>query len=323
MRSPEWRAAGTDLTERRRSGVSRGSVRDIGRRAELSGIEWHPDGSVSLGALVTVAQLAEDPRLRAGYPGLAAAAGGLATPQIRRVATLGGNLLQHNRCWYYRHPATSCLRNGGATCLARAGNHRYGVVFDLGPCVAPHPSTVGAGLLAYDAVVSTEQRGELPVAELFGDGSDHHTLAAGDLLTSVRLPAPVPGERAAYLRAISRTWAEWPLVEAVARVVVAADGTVLRCAVAMGGVAQIPLRASHVEAALLGGPLTPERIARASDQAALGADPLPMTGYKLPLLVATVRDALERAAAGAELPGQAGSAAPAPGERRPSGPQGT
>ena len=311
--APELRAGGTDLTERRRSGVSSGPVADIERRPDLYRVEWRADGGVTIGALTTIARLAEDPRLGAAYPGLAAAAGGLATPQIRRVGTLGGNLLQHTRCWYYRHPAASCLKKGGTACPARTGNHLYGVLFDLGPCVAPHPSTLGAALLAYDAVVTTDARDAAPVADVFGDGSDgtrDHQLAPGELLTAVRLPAPAAGERAAYFRAISRAYAEWPLAEAVCRLVLSGSGdggdgdggghsgsaVITLAAVAVGGVAPVPLRLPAVERALVGRPLSPATLAAASALAADGASALPMTGYKAALLVGTVRETLERAA---------------------------
>jgi xanthine dehydrogenase YagS FAD-binding subunit len=302
--APEFRAGGTDLTERRRSGVSTGPVVDIGHRPELSRLQRADDGGLRIGALVTLAQVAADAEVRAGYPGLAAAAGGLATPQIRRVATVGGSLLQRNRCWYYRNPHTDCVKKTGTHCPARDGNHLYHVVFDLGPCVAPHPSTVGAALLAHDATVKVVGTGEgatvrrLPVAEVFGDGRDgrhDHTLAPDDLLVGVRLPAPAAGERAAYFRAISRAYAEWPLVEAVVRLVVD-DGVVSLAAVAVGGVAPVPLRLPAVEAALRGRPVTAEVLDAAAGHAADGATPLPMTGYKVPLLTGTVRHTLGLAA---------------------------
>lgn len=304
----ELRAGGTDLTERRRSGVSRGAVRDIPRRPDLTGIDSLADGSVSIGALVSIAGVAEDQRIGSGYPGLAAAARGLATPQIRRVGTIAGNLVQHTRCWYYRNPGTTCLKKGGTSCPARAGNHLYGVVFDLGECVAPHPSTVGAALLAHDAVVTTDRRATLAVSELLGSGvgAAHHTLEPGELITAVRLPPPVAGERAAYRRATSRAWAEWPLVEAVARLVVR-DSTVVSAAVAVGGVAPVPLRLPDVEVALEGRPLTTDTLMAAGAVAAKGATPLPMTAYKVPLLVATVRDVLHRAAGLASGAGSAPS----------------
>ena len=102
----EFRAGGTDLSERRRSGVSRGGVLDIDAPAGVAG---DPGGGLRMGALTTVAALAADPAIARDYPGLAAAAGGLATPQIRRVATLGGNIAQRNRCWYFRNPDIACL----------------------------------------------------------------------------------------------------------------------------------------------------------------------------------------------------------------------
>jgi xanthine dehydrogenase YagS FAD-binding subunit len=150
----EYRAAGTDLSERRRSGVSRGPLIDIASSGER-GIFWGTDGAASIGAFTTIATIAADARLAASYPGIAASAQGLATPQVRHLATLGGNLAQRSRCWYFRNPHIDCLKKGGSVCPARTGNHLYGVAFDLGPCVAPHPSTMAAALLAYDAGITT------------------------------------------------------------------------------------------------------------------------------------------------------------------------
>jgi xanthine dehydrogenase YagS FAD-binding subunit len=300
MMTVELRAGGTDLTERRRSGVSHGPIADIGPRPELTTIERGADGT-RIGALVTIDTIATDAGLRRDYPALTAAAAGLATPQIRRVGTIGGNLLQRNRCWYFRHPGTSCLRKGGDGCPARAGNHRLGALFDLGDCVAVHPSTLGAALLVYSARVRTDQRGLIAVADVFGDGSDgrnDHQLRPGDLLTAVHLPPVPPGELGGYVRAISRTYAEWPLAEAVVRLVVD-DGRIAVAAIAAGGVAPVPLRLTAVEMALAGRPATTEVFAEAADRAADGANPLPLTGYKARLLTGTVIEALERAAGSA------------------------
>ena len=116
-----------------------------------------------IGAYTTIAAIAADKQIAAAYPGIVAAAQGLATPQIRHLATLGGNLAQRSRCWYYRNPHIACLKKGGTDCPARDGNHLYGVAFDLGPCVAPHPSTMAAALLAYDATIITYQRSGLSI----------------------------------------------------------------------------------------------------------------------------------------------------------------
>jgi xanthine dehydrogenase YagS FAD-binding subunit len=106
----EIRAGGTDLSERRRSGVSRGEIIDLDPTAEMTEIAWNQMGAARIGALVSIATIAADTRLRQAYPGLVAAAAGLATPQIRTIATLGGNLAQRTRCWYYRNPHLRCLK---------------------------------------------------------------------------------------------------------------------------------------------------------------------------------------------------------------------
>jgi len=293
--SPEFRAGATDLSERRRSGVSRGALLDIAPLDAPAGLWPELDGGLRLGALTTIAALAADPLLRAGYPGLAAAAGGLATPQIRRVATLGGNLAQRNRCWYFRNPNFSCLKTGGEGCPAREGNALYAVVFDRVPCVAPHPSTLAAALLAYDARIDTNQRRDLSVGEVLGDGSSatsETALAPGELIVSVSLPPPSVGERAAYKRAIGRAHAEWPLVELVVRAVLEA-GRFSRLRIVAGGVAPVPIRLAASEAVALGQPAAPETFAAAAAAATEGAAPLPQAAYKLDLLRGLVRDLIE------------------------------
>src|SRR4051795_7726164 len=168
----EFRATGTDISERRRSGVSRGALIDIAASPDTSGMQWGENGALRIGALTTIAAIAADARIAENYPGIAASALGLATPQVRHLATLGGNLAQRSRCWYFRNPHIDCLKKGGTDCPARAGNHLYSVAFDLGPCVAPHPSSMAAGLLAYEAVVATDRRKGLSIGELLGDGSN-------------------------------------------------------------------------------------------------------------------------------------------------------
>jgi xanthine dehydrogenase YagS FAD-binding subunit len=290
----EFRAAGTDLSERRRSGVSRGPLIDIASAGD-TGIAWGEDGRAAIGALTTIAAIANDARIAEAYPGITAAAQGLATPQVRHLATLGGNLAQRSRCWYFRNPHIDCLKKGGTDCPARSGNHLYSVAFDLGPCVAPHPSTMAAALLAYEATIVTDRRSGLSMADLLGDGSNgnaDHLLLSGEMIKSIALKTPLRGERAAYKRAISRSYAEWPLVEVCARTMVS-DGVFEFVRIAAGGIAPVPLRLLASEAALKGKPATPAAITDAASKATAGAKPLPMTGYKLDLLRGLVRDLLE------------------------------
>ena len=294
--SAEFRAAGTDLSERRRSGVSRGPLVDLARPAGIADIVWAEDGKAQLSAFATITTLANDAKLAAAYPGLAAAAGGLATPQIRQVATLGGNLAQRSRCWYFRDPHIPCLKKGGGDCPARDGNHLYGVAFDLGPCVAPHPSTMGAALLAYDATVSTNMRQHLGIGDLLGDGSNgraDHNLEPGEIIETIDLGVPAAGERALYRRAISRSHAEWPLVEVVLRAVIT-GGTLGLVRIAAGGIAPVPIRLDAAENALQGAAVNEATIARAVALSTSGAKPLTMTGYKLDLLRGLLRDLLEK-----------------------------
>jgi xanthine dehydrogenase YagS FAD-binding subunit len=295
----EFRAAGTDLSERRRSGISTGPLIDIAAAPDMIGMQWSADGSLRIGALTSIAAIAADARIVSAYPGLAASAQGLATPQIRHLATLGGNLAQRSRCWYFRNPHIACLKKGGSDCPARSGNHLYSVAFDLGPCVAPHPSTMAAALLAYDAKVTTDKRNGLTIGDVFGNGSNgaaDNALLPGEKIESIELPAPLQGERALYKRAISRSHAEWPLVEVCARAVIT-DGVFQFIRLAAGGIAPVPLRLQAAEAALQGKPASAAIIAEAAQQAIAGAKPLPMTGYKLDLLVGVVRDLLGQVAA--------------------------
>ena len=224
-----------------------------------------------------------------------AAAAGLATPQIRAVATLGGNLAQRTRCWYFRNTHLDCLKKGDAVCSARAGNHLYGVAFDRGPCVAPHPSTLAAALLAYGATVTTSQRAGLSIEALLGDGADgarDNLLAPDERISRVDLPVPLAGERAGYRRAISRTSPEWPLVEVVVRATISEERfTFVR--MTAGGIAPVPLRFVDAEQALQSATADAANIRKAAERATANARPLPGTGYKLKLLEQTIIDMAE------------------------------
>ena len=192
----EIRAGGTDLHDRYRLGVSSGPIVDIHQLVGFDKIEQASDGVTSIGTLVSIDEVAHNPITAQGYSGLAQAADGLATPQIRWAATMGGALLQRSRCWFYRHPHYVCYKKGGDDCFARDRHNPNGVIFDAGGCVYPHPSTLGMVLLAYEAEVEIFGQGRRPIADLYGDGSDasrDHLLEPSDLLTQILLPPPVAG----------------------------------------------------------------------------------------------------------------------------------
>ncbi|WP_083917904.1 FAD binding domain-containing protein [Nocardiopsis xinjiangensis] len=279
-------------------------VVDLTGVAGLRGVRPGPEGSVQVGAATTVAELAQAPGLARSHPALVRTAAALATPEVRESATVGGNLLQRNRCAYLRDPAFSCLQDGGRGCPARSGDHPRGVVVDSGGCVEPHPSSLAVALLAQEATVEVASPGgrrSVDAGELYasGEGAGDHVLGPDEVVVSVHLPGPAAGERVGHLRAAARSRAEWPLVEAVVRLGVS-GGVVGHARVAVGAVARVPLRLPQVEQALVGarpGQALDERAERALEGVRSWCAPLPQTGYKVALLGATVRGALEEALA--------------------------
>lgn len=297
--SGEFRAGGTDLQERIRSRIAGDAIVDIQRLPDLDQIDFH-EGGVTIGALTTIETIGHHERLRQEYPALTSPTQTLATPQIRSMGTMGGVLCQRTRCWYFRHPDLGCPKKGNASsCPARDGNHHFGVCFDLGPCVHPHPSSVGCALLTYDAQIEVTERGHMTIAELYGDGSDptrDHTLNPGELITHIHLPRAADDERASYYRLMSRQWAEWPLVEVIVRLLM--DGPTIREAkIGVGGVANIPLRLTDVEQSLGGKQAEPDALQAAADLSVAKANPLPQTGYKLEMVRGAVLHTLETALA--------------------------
>ena len=291
----EIRAGGTDLHDRYRLGVSDGPIVDIHGLAGLNEITQAADGSVTIGALVTIDEVGNNPITAGNYSGLAKAANGLATPQIRWAASFGGSLLQKTRCWYFRHPDLPCTKKGDAVCGCREGHNPNGVIFDRGESGYPHASTLGGSLMAYNATVKTNKR-EMSIFDLYGDGSANrdHMLDEGEILTHIMLPAPAAGEKTAYFRSISRFEAEWPIVECTVRLVIEGD-TITDAGIGVGGVSQIPLKMPNVEAALIGKPATQATLEQAAELSAEGANPLPQAAWKVDMLIGTLLTTLEMA----------------------------
>lgn len=287
------RSGGTDLQERMRSHNAAPPIVDLTGISGFTGIDATGD-RVRIGGGTTMAAVARD--LSATHPALAIATGSLATPQVRATGTIAGNLTQHTRCWYYRHPETDCYKSGGDSCPARTGRHLYGVVFDRADCVHPHPSTIAMALRCYDVSIELADGSTRTLDAVLGDGSDatrDHQLADGEVIAAIHVEPGWADERGAYFRSISRFEAEWPLVEAVVRANFDGD-TVATCALAIGGVATIPLRMDAAAAILAGSTLDDATIRSAAEACAEGVNPLPETGYKVDLVVATVIETLER-----------------------------
>jgi len=256
-------------------------------------------GGLRIGASATLAEVAAHPVVRARYRALADAAGGAASPQIRNVATLGGNLLQRPRCWYFRSQHHHCLRKGGEACFAFAGENQYHALFAHNGCAIVHPSTPATALVAFDArvelIAAKGRKRVVPLETFFvlpeQDITHENDLQTGEILSAVLLPAPA-GARSAHLRQGELDSFDWPLADVAAVLDVGERDACRAASIVLGAAAPVPYRAKRAEQALVGKPVT-EDSARAAARAALeGAMPLSGNAYKLPIFEALVRRAI-------------------------------
>lgn len=307
------RAGGIDLLDRMKEGLDEPSelveLRAVGgaQGQRMRGLVGDDAKGFSIGALVTLAQLASFEELPGAYQALQHAAGSAATPGIRNTATAGGNLLQRPRCWYYRHADLVCLKKGGYECLALTGDHRYNAIIAGGPSFIVHPSSLACALVALDATVSVagaDGERSVPIEQLFApptvDPKREHTLRPGEVLMSIELPPPQAGQRSAYRFAKEKQSHDWPLGEASVRCSVS-DGRLTQVRVALGHVAPIPWRSQAAEAVLEGKAPSTELFAAAATAALAEAKPLERNGYKVPLVKGLLRQALHDAT-GVALP---------------------
>ena len=298
------KAGGIDVLDLMKEGLlAPRRIINLRQIAALERIEPE-QGGLRIGANVTLAQIAAHAEVRSRFGALADAAGASAGPQIRHLATLGGNLLQRPRCWYLRSRAHRCTRKGGESCFAFAGENQYHAIFDHHGCAIVHPSTPATALVAFDAAleitgqygarrhVSLEQFLLLPQADLHRENA----LAAGEILTAIVLPSQPQTVRSIHLRFGELGSFDWPIAD-VAVVLEVVQGVCRKAAVVLGAAAPVPHRATHAEAELVGRAID-EPLARIAAQAALqGAAPLSKNGYKLPIFEALARRAILAAAA--------------------------
>ncbi len=250
----------------------------------------------TIGALVTVAQIENDPQIRQMFPVLQQAAAEVGSQQIRNVATVGGNLAQHSRCWYYRHRDTVCLKRGGDLCFARHAENRYHSLFTGNTCISPVVSNLATAFAALDAVAivmrdGTETRWNM--AELYQRAWENPTaqnsLNPGDLLLKVEIPTE--RRQGAFLQVSDKHAFDWALVScAVAANVV--QGKLSQPRVALGCVSPMPHQVAAANQFLEGKPLDEPTVARAADLVLKDAKPLEFNGYKVPMAHALIRRAL-------------------------------
>src|SRR3954463_6343296 len=268
---------------------------------ELRAITRKEDG-LHIGALATLADLAAHAEAPAV---LAHAAGSAATPQIRNVATVGGNIAQRPRCWYFRSATFPCARKGGNTCYTQKGENKYHALFDNGDCAVVHASSLAAPLVALDAMVVTTKR-KIPIEKFFVpttvDITREHVLEPGEIITEVVIPAAARAWKNAFQEAGERDSQDWSLVSAAVTMQVE-GGTVKSARVVLGSVAAIPYRVAAAEAALVGKKVTEANALAAATAAFAKAKPLSDNAYKIPLGKTILKRAILAAAGGRESAG--------------------
>jgi xanthine dehydrogenase YagS FAD-binding subunit len=258
-------------------------------------------GLVKIGAAARVADVADHAELARLYPALTRAAGSLGTPQIRNAGTVGGNLMQRPRCWYFRNEEFHCLKKGGARCFAVEGENQYHAIFGDGPCHIVHPSSLAGPILAYGGrmrVVGPDGEREIeadrffvmPDRNMYGETA----LEPNEIVTHVILPQ-TRNVRSAHYEVKFKQSHDWPIT--MASVALTMNGDVVSSArVVLGAVAPVPWRARAAEAALAGQRVTRETAHAAAEAAVQDARPMSENGYKVRLARTTVQRALMQAA---------------------------
>jgi xanthine dehydrogenase YagS FAD-binding subunit len=297
------KAGGMDLLDLMKEGlISPARVVNLKSINGLDGLSFSQPEGLNLGTLVTLARIATAPEIRQQYVALADAAAHASTPQVRNAATIGGNLLQRPRCWYFR---SAHFHHDGSDIAGsvRDGENQYHAIFDNAYSAIVHASTPATALVAYDArlELSGPQGKQRTVAAkdffLAPDASRERdtVIERGEVLTRVIVPPPGPGTRAAYHKQTERESYDWPICDVA--VVLRMEGRRVRAAsIVMGWVAPTPRRAVESEQLLTGRDLSDNLVHEAARAAIAGATPLSKNAYKVPVLEAVVRRTILAAA---------------------------
>lgn len=297
-------AGGQDLLTTMKDYITRPSrVVNLKTIRGLDRIEGDGKNGLKIGALVTLTQLEEHSLVRRSFPGLAEAAHSIATPQIRNLGTVGGNLCQRPRCWYYRLEEVVCLKKGGSECYAAKGENKYNAILGGGPSYIVHPSDLAPMLVALGAslsVTGAEGKRVIPLDKFFtlpaeGNIRRENVLKNDEIITHIQVPASNFAAHSTYLKFKERESLDFALAAVAAAVELGANKTVKQARIVLGGVAPIPWRAGKAEMFLVNKSLNGDVLAEAARLALDGAKPLEKNAYKVPLTQTLVRRALLKA----------------------------
>lgn len=294
-------AGGTDLLGCLRDGVFRAAkVVSISRIRELQGIRETADGGLRIGALTTIAEIERHPLVRERYAALAQGASEVGSPQLRNQGTIGGNLCQKPRCWYYRGDL-HCLRKGGELCFAAGGENQFHCILGGDRCYIVHPSDTAPALIALGAsvriagprrmrTVPLEQFFLLPERSVYKET----ILEPNEIVTEVALP-PAQGVTSTYRKVRARRSWDFALA-GMALAVRFSDKQVADARIVLSGAAPVPWRSPEAERALIGKRIDAATAAHAADAALLHARPLKQNGYKIPLFRGLIEEELLKSA---------------------------
>lgn len=268
----------------------------------LDSMGFDKKNALRIGANVTLAELASNEEIKKNYLALHLAVNHAATPQLRNISTLGGNIAQRNRCWYFRSTDHPCFRKGGERCFARhskTGENENHAIIDNDSCVSVHASSVSTALLAFDAKVvivnSQGKKREVEMDEFFvaakDDISMENVLKPKEIITEVILPAPSKNTRSAYLKQVARESYDWSLGD-VAVVMEVSNGTCKSASIVLGAAASVPYRSMEAQKAMKNQSIGQDSAQAAAEAAMSIAQPLSKNGYKVPLFKAIVKQAI-------------------------------
>ncbi|MFP5355010.1 MAG: FAD binding domain-containing protein [Gemmatimonadota bacterium] len=287
---------GTDLLPLQRDALAAPEVIvDLRRLPRSAGVEWLADGGLQIGASARLAHLARDSALRSAFPLLAESCAAVGSEALRHMGTLGGNLCQRPRCWYFRH-GFGCHKRGGDSCRAAVGENEYHAIFGSGPCVAVHPSDPAVALTALEAVVHVAGSGgtrDIAFADFYArahlPGERETAIAPGEIVTAVTIPAASRGGVQRYEKVTQRGAFDFALVSLAA--IKRTDGEVR---LVLGGVASRPWRVTDsIEEDVASGGLSDDDIETLAQRALYDAAPLAHNGYKVDIAAAVLQRAMQ------------------------------
>ena len=269
----------------------------------LDKITYDPKKGMSIGSNVTLAEIASNPDIKTNYLALYQAVNHAATPQLRNMSTLGGNIAQRNRCWYFRSADHDCFRKGGDRCFARhseTGENENHAIIDNGSCVSVHASSISTALMAFNAsVVFINGEGEKKIVTMDDffvtaakDISMENILKAKEIITEIILPAPTKNTKSAYIKQVARESYDWSLGDVAVVFEVSGNNTCRSASIVLGAAAPVPYRSMEAQQAIENKEITTENALAAAKAAMAIARPLTKNGYKVPLFVSTIKQAI-------------------------------